>query len=196
MKLELGGRCRQINRIEDRHIAADASWTMNFETNLEIYRECSINFSKATSCRYVLNVDISEMPGNRLESLRVKQSGAFDLIYDTNFREKSSIRSSIRSEKKERIRGGRGGRKICSNITGYRNRSGGKTIGSLANETANDEQTSFRKYLSRGSINENGFFDKALNTWAVRASLSPAIKISVFVEKKYCLPSNPQRSTD
>lgn len=109
---------------------------MNFETNLEIYREYPINFSKATSCRYVLNVDISEMPGNRLESLRVKQSGAFDLIYDTNFSEKSSIRSSIRSERKERGRGRRGGRKICSNVTGYRNQSDGKTIGPLANETA------------------------------------------------------------
>lgn len=111
---------------------------MNFETNLEIYREYPINFSKATSCRYVLNVDISEMPGNRLESLRVKQSGAFDLIYDTNFREKSSIRSSIRSGRRKEGKG-EGGRKICSNVTGYRNRSDGKTIGPLANETANDE---------------------------------------------------------
>lgn len=155
---------------------------MNFETNLEIYREYPINFSKATSCRYVLNVDISEMPGNRLECLRVKQSGAFDLIYDTNFREKSSIRSSIRSGKKERKEGGR---KICSNVTGYRNRNDGRTIGSsLANETANDEQTSFRKYLSRRSINGNGFFDKELNMRILRTFLLPATKISVFVEKK------------
>lgn len=125
---------------------------MNFETNLEIYREYPINFSKATSCRYVLNVDISGMLGNRLESLRVKQSGAFDLIYDTNFMEKSSNRSSIRSERRKR--------KICSNVAGYRNRSGGKTIGSPANETASDEQTSVRKYLSRRSINGNGLFAK------------------------------------
>jgi len=147
---------------------------MNFETNLEIYREYPINFSKATSCRYVLNVDISGMPGNRLESLRVKQSGAFDLIYDTNFMEKSSIRSSIRSERRKR--------KICSNAS-YRNRSGGKTIGSLANETANDEQTSFQKYLSRRSINENGLPKKEFNAQALLAALSPAIKTFVRQRK-------------
>lgn len=147
---------------------------MNFETNLEIYREYPINFSKATSCRYVLNVDISGMPGNRLESLRVKQSGAFDLIYDTNFMEKSSNRSSIRSERRKR--------KICSNVAGYRNRSGGKTIGSPANETASDEQTSVRKYLSRRSINGNGLFAKKFNSQALRAALSPAIK--TFVRRR------------
>lgn len=103
--------------------------------------------------------------------------------------------------KKERERWGRGGggRKICSNITGYRNRSGAaeELSGPLANETANDEQTSFRKYLSRRSINGNGFFPKrSLTRELTWASLSPAIKISVFVEKIYCLPYNSQRSTD
>lgn len=149
---------------------------MNFETNLEIYREYPINFSKTTSCRYVLNVDISGMLGNRLESLRVKQSGAFDLIYDTNFMEKSSIRSSIRRKWERRKR------KICSNVAGYRNRSGGKTIGSPANETANDEQTSFRKYLSRRSINGNGLSEE-FNVQALRVALSPAIKTFVRQRK-------------
>lgn len=152
---------------------------MNFETNLEIYREYPINFSKTTSYRYVLNVDISGMSGNRLESLRVKQSGAFDLIYDTNFMEKSSIRSSIRSARKWEGRK----RKICSNVAGYRNRSGGKTIGSPANETANDEQTSFRKYLSRRSINGNGLSEKKFNVQALRVALSPAIKTFVHQRK-------------
>lgn len=150
---------------------------MNFETNLEIYREYPINFSKATSCRYVLNVDISGMPGNRLESLRVKQSGAFDLIYDTNFMEKSSNRSSIRSERREK-------RKICSNVAGYRNRSGRKTIGSPANEIASDEQTSVRKiFVSSLDKRKRVFPLKKFNAQALRAALSPAIKTFVRQRK-------------
>lgn len=119
------------------------------------------------------------MPGNRLESLRVKQSGAFDLIYDTNFMEKSSIRSSIRSAgwsgggggSGSKVvegggEGGRGeGRKICSNVAGVIEigATGNYRFLPAANETANDEQTSFRKYLSRRSINGNAVSVKELN---------------------------------
>jgi len=63
-----------------------------------------------------------------------------------------------------------GKRKICSNVAGYRNRSGGKTIGSPANETANDEQTSFQKYLSRRSINGNGLSEKEFNVQALSSA--------------------------
>lgn len=141
--MKLVVRWREINRIEDRR--GDASWT-HFETNHEIYRECPINFSKATSCRYVLNVDISGMLGNRLESLRVKQSGAFDLIYDTNFMEKSSIRSSIRSTGRgeavvggmvegERREGEGGRREICSNVAWVIEIGAAGTIGSSRPQT-------------------------------------------------------------
>lgn len=143
-----------------RCVMDDEFW----DKSRKIYRQCPINFSAATTCRYVLNVDISGTRVTGWESLRVKQSGAFGLIYDTNFMEKSSTRPSIRSRKEkrggEKEEGGKG-RKICSNVALVIEIGAGReklSVLSPANETANDEQTSFRKYLFRHLDKRKRFF--------------------------------------